>query len=217
MANPQGVNGGSIQINYGLASQSVSGNYSIVNWNLQLVNTGGGGSSSYYNWNFQYPAPNAIASGSGGWIYAVNNTVIASGQITVWHDVNGNGVASMGGWFSWYNGSGTAYATYYPPHINRYANITSFTTTATDEAITFNVSTDNICSSWGYSIDGGVTYTTQTGSFTTMSSTVHNLASNTSYTCYAMVTRADNGLVTYSSPSVITTGNQTNVIVGLKR
>jgi hypothetical protein len=148
MANPQSVGGGSVQINLGLASQSAAGNgSSVVNWNLQLVNTGGGGSSSYYNWSF---SPGA--SGSGGWIYATNNTIFASGQFTIWHDANGNGYADTSGYFAWYNGSGTAYQGYTPPKIYRSAGWSS-SSSSNIKSTTATIS--NTVSDWGIGTSHG--------------------------------------------------------------
>lgn len=118
MANPQVAGAyGAVQLNYGLNTQETINNRSLINWNLQLVPWGGTGSSSYFNWNFQVPAGNAINSGSGGYIYSVNNTVFAGGSFWVNHDANGNGYADMAGYFNWFNGSGTAYQGYTPPRI----------------------------------------------------------------------------------------------------
>jgi len=119
MANPQAVGTyGQVQLNYGLASQSVGGNSSNINWNLQLIPNGAyTGTSSTYNWNFQVPSGNAINSGSGGSIGSSGSPVFASGTFTLGHDANGNGYADMGGYFNWYNGSGTAYQGYTPPRI----------------------------------------------------------------------------------------------------
>lgn len=196
MANPQGVNGGSVQINYGLASQGA--NSSVINWNLQLVNTGGGGSSSYFNWSFN---PGGL-SGSGGWIYAVNNTVFASGQFTVNHDVNGNGYVGMAGGFSWYNGSGTATQGYTPPRIALAPTISS----NASSAITTNSATlAGAVSSHGHGTSTTIRYYTRVsgvGSYvdrgTGATKALTGLSVNTTYQWYITATNNNGDVATGS-------------------
>jgi hypothetical protein len=95
--------------------------------------------------------------------------------------------------------------------ISRTASITSFTVTnITDIGFRINVSTDVTCSQLEYSLNGGSSYTTVAGSFTSKSVDITDKPSSTSYTVKVRVTRSDSGLTTTSGNTSVTTLTQNN-------
>ncbi len=226
MANPANFSAYSalgVQVNYSLASQSIPGNYSVINWNIQLVVTSGGGSgsSSFSNWNFQYPTGTAIASGNAGsvTINSGSQPVIASGQFVHYHNADGtSGTINIGGYAQLFSGIGSATATasFTVATIPRYAAFSSISSSAiTDVSFTINFTTDSTCDRYAISLDNGSTYADWVnGDFTSISTSAgSNLLSDNTYSWKVKVRRKDSQLETVSSTQTATTLPQSNFAV----
>lgn len=99
--------------------------------------------------------------------------------------------------------------------INRYATITGFSiSNITDVGFRITTSTDVTCDLLEYSLDGGSSWTSVTGTFTSKNVDVTGLKSGTGYTVLVRVRRQDSQLKTTSSSTVATTLNATNFFFG---
>lgn len=212
-----GGNGGNyIFTNWQLASQSIAGNYSTINW------------QTYFHYNSaDAQLDNGVVNSNVGnlWTnsgrvynYAGNFTTrdmaLASGSFTIGANGVGNSQLQLANSIAVYN-VGTSSATsivWDLPTIPRYAVITSYTQSSTDEAITINWNADTLCdyvSWWSTALDGGGHHDINVGSSTgTFSITNHNLKSTTSYDFTVAVRRQDSGLWTTSGTANVVTLQQ---------
>ena len=212
-----GSNGGNyIFTNWQLASQNVGGNYSTINW--QTYFHFNASDAQLDNGSVNSNVGNLWANSSRVYNFSSNFTTrdlgLASGSFTIGGNAAGNSQVQFSNSIAVYN-VGTSSATsvvWDLPTIPRYAAITSFTQSATDEAITINWNADNLCdyvSWWSTALDGGGHHDINVGSGTgTFSITNRNLKSNTTYDFTVAVRRQDSGLWTTSGTAYPVTLSQ---------
>lgn len=151
------------------------------------------------------------------------NTIdLGTYDTTVGHDANGNATISYSGsadmsdspYVTTANTSGSLALT----HINRYANITSFTfPQTTDEWIEFQWAADQGCDFFTWfsnAYDGGGHHDTPTSGSGPWTIDLHNLKSNATYDITVGVREAASSLWTFSSTQNITTKTQSNYTRG---
>lgn len=116
-----------LQFNWEIASQSIEGNYTVINWSWS--GKGNASSSWYYLKNSYLNIYGARRYTQSGQKQLYNGTVVAegnqynNGQIIIYHDSNGNGSFSADGGGSIYTNSVncTGRGTWELPSIPRYA------------------------------------------------------------------------------------------------
>lgn len=217
MGNFAGTLGGHFTLHQDVSEVSVdtNNNQSTVRCHLYITcdSTGTGvfDLTNGANWSTSVNGNNR----SGNFTYderGNSNTIdLVTYDTVVGHD--GNGDASIG-----YSGSANMNNSPYTTtastggslgltHINRFANINSFTASSiTDVGFTISVSTDVTCSSFDYSLDNGANWTNVAGAFTSKSSGVGgSLKSGTTYPCLVRVYNQTSGLTTTSGTLNVTT------------
>lgn len=188
-----------LTFNWWINSQSTSGNYTDIGWELK----GNGGSTTKW-----YTTGNVKVVIDGEQVYfnstrfnLYNGTTVASGTKRLYHDNNGNKSFSASAEAGIYtvavncSGSGSWELT----KINRYPSFTAnpSITDRSINSITFNWGGVNISSDMYYSLDNK-NWTHITSSNTK----INNLNPNTSYTIYVQArNQADNSLTTTNTIS----------------
>lgn len=76
-----------LTFNWSVASQSIDGNYSVINWNLR--GAGGNTTSWYMAGNFQVVINGSVVYSSSSRIQLKNGTIVASGNATIYHNADG--------------------------------------------------------------------------------------------------------------------------------
>lgn len=190
----------SITFNWWINSQSVSGNYTDIGWNL----VGSGSASGYYmSAPFYLEVNGSQAYYSDTRIQLWNGTTITTGTTRIYHNNDGTKSfsASMSGAiysFS-YNVSGSGSWTL--DTIPRYADITQFDVSAVDETqVQFTWGASASCDDIKYSVNDG---TWKNGVYPT--TTISGLKANTKYNIKIKVKRTDSQLWTETSNKSVTT------------
>jgi len=206
-----GGNGGNyIFTDWQLASQSVAGNYSVINWQTYMHYNS---ADAQLDNGYTDVGGRVWTNGGRVYNYAGNFTTrdmaLASGQTTVYHDSAGNytlgvncGVQPIGVGYTGTSGSTWALTT-----IPRYTSYTSGPTTSniTTTGWDINVQTANTCDNLAIAIDGGG-WTYYTGDFTNKTVSVGGtLASGAIHTYKTSVRRKDSQLWTESGYITVTT------------
>ena len=194
------------------ATQSTSGNYSTVTWEIvaHRVNT----SNYVYFHNFTRNVNGS--SGSKGSTNFKNNEVIDSGSFTVYHNDNGTGSFSMSMSANIYYSSGGAISvskTFTLDTIPRYMDYVYISQRAkTTSSISLDWSTSHARDWTQYSLNGGawtnagdiVASNNKSGYFT-----INGLSPNTNYTVKIRCRRTDSGLWSESGSISIRTYQKT--------
>lgn len=195
-------------LDWQVASQSVEGNYTVVNWQTGLKITGG---DLWYSNAVKINS--AVINGStvqSTTKYSnIKNTgehQLTSGSTTIYHNSDGTKSfsASISGWlYSYGNTSGSG--SFDLPTIPRYFSSTPKLelTSKTETSATFKWSTSENASVIQYKIDNGSWVDVETGvNKSSGTFTVNGLSANTNYTIYGDFKRADSGLWATTKPSV---------------
>lgn len=195
-------------LDWQVASQSVEGNYTVVNWQTGLKITGG---DLWYSNAVKINS--AVINGStvqSTTKYSnIKNTgehQLANGSTTIYHNSDGTKSfsASISGWlYSYGNTSGSG--SFDLPTIPRYFSSTPKLelTSKTETSATFKWSTSENASVIQYKIDNGSWVDVETGvNKSSGTFTVNGLSANTNYTIYGDFKRADSGLWATTKPSV---------------
>lgn len=217
LGNGVNVSGGHqarIRIEWQLAGQNTSGNFSTINWQSFVdfflcdaeLDNGHVNSSIGALW------------GNGGRVYNfagnfTNHTVtLATGSFNIGHNSDGTQSLEMDGNIAVFqSGTTSGSGNWSLPTIPRFANITGLSfTSITDVGFNLNVNVDAVCNQLQYSLDGGSTFTTINANFTSYTVPLSGLLSNHTYGVQVIVQRADSGLTTTSGVSNVTTGPQNN-------
>lgn len=198
---------------YTLNSQNTAANTSNITLTLQAF----ADSSSYYQtgaWDARiYINGSQVASATPS-VYVSNTPVtLVSYTGNVTHAANGTLTITLGDYINApVNEMVYGTQSWTLPTINRYATISSFTSSnVTDVGFSLNVTTDVTCDQLEWSTNNGSTYTTVAGDFTTKAVAVGgNLPSDTLYATKVRVRRKDSQLTTTSSTVNVTTNTQNN-------
>lgn len=195
-------------LDWQVASQSVEGNYTVVNWQTGLKITGG---DLWYSNAVKINS--AVINGStvqSTTKYSnIKNTgehQLASGSTTIYHNSDGTKSfsASISGWLYSY-GDTSGSDSFDLPTIPRYFSSTPKLelTSKTETSATFKWSTSENASVIRYKIDNGSWVDVETGvNKSSGTFTVNGLSANTNYTIYGDFKRADSGLWATTKPSV---------------
>lgn len=208
-----------LTLNVDLVSQSIAGNYSTVSvsaWVTKLSGTGYFSFSNSGGGNINVNG-NVMGRSFGNYDFRSQTTYYfaQNEQYTIGHDAGGNANPYFGAYYDLQNSPGTSSTggNWQLPTIPRYASITSFNQSVTDEALSFNwTSSDAVdyISWWSNAYDGGGHHDTPSGGTGPFSITLHNLKSNTGYDVTVAVRRADSGLWTQSGTATPVTLGQNN-------
>lgn len=205
---------------WSVASQSVEGNYTVINWSLTV----NGGKNEYW-WNTikeRYVTVNGSTQSSTATTTTVyNNTVLFSGSSTIYHDDDGKKSfsASAGVAFEHYGSyNSTGSGTWELPVIPRYFSSapTLICTGVTETQATFQWTTPENCSWARYHIDGSASWVdifnggfnggnsspARSGTFT-----ISGLSANSSHSIYVECARADSKLWSNSNTTNFSTYN----------
>lgn len=195
-------------LDWQVASQSVEGNYTVVNWQTGLKITGG---DLWYSNAVKINS--AVINGStvqSTTKYSnIKNTgehQLASGSTTIYHNSDGTKSfsASISGWLYSY-GDTSGSDSFDLPTIPRYFSSTPKLelTSKTETSATFKWSTSENASVIQYKIDNGSWVDVETGvNKSSGTFTINGLSANTNYTIYGDFKRADSGLWATTKPSV---------------
>lgn len=195
-------------LDWQVVSQSVEGNYTVVNWQTGLKITGG---DLWYSNAVKINS--AVINGStvqSTTKYSnIKNTgehQLASGSTTIYHNSDGTKSfsASISGWLYSY-GDTSGSDSFDLPTIPRYFSSTPKLelTSKTETSATFKWSTSENASVIRYKIDNGSWVDVETGvNKSSGTFTVNGLSANTNYTIYGDFKRADSGLWATTKPSV---------------
>lgn len=195
-------------LDWQVASQSIEGNYTVVNWQTGLKITGG---DLWYSNAVKINS--AVINGStvqSTTKYSnIKNTgehQLASGSTTIYHNSDGTKSfsASISGWLYSY-GDTSGSGSFDLPTIPRYFSSTPKLelTSKTETSATFKWSTSENASVIQYKIDNGSWVDVETGvNKSSGTFTVNGLSANTNYTIYGDFKRADSGLWATTKPSV---------------
>lgn len=195
-------------LDWQVVSQSVEGNYTVVNWQTGLKITGG---DLWYSNAVKINS--AVINGStvqSTTKYSnIKNTgehQLASGSTTIYHNSDGTKSfsASISGWLYSY-GDTSGSDSFDLPTIPRYFSSTPKLelTSKTETSATFKWSTSENASVIQYKIDNGSWVDVETGvNKSSGTFTVNGLSANTNYTIYGDFKRADSGLWATTKPSV---------------
>jgi hypothetical protein len=211
-----------VRVEWQLASQNTSGNYSTINWQAYTdffgcdaqLNNGNVGSSVGTLWS------------NGGEVHAYsgnfsNHTVtMASGSFNIGADGSGNTTLNMSGSIVVYSsGTSSGSGSWSLPTINRYAVIDGGPNIndVTDEWIEFAWHADRSCDYatwWSIAYDGGGHHDFSTSGQGWWTIDLHNLASGKQYDFTVGIRNAASGLWTFSSAIYATTHLQNNFARG---
>lgn len=195
-------------LDWQVASQSIEGNYTVVNWQTGLKITGG---DLWYSNAVKINS--AIINGStvqSTTKYSnIKNTgehKLASGSTTIYHNSDGTKSfsASISGWLYSY-GDTSGSGSFDLPTIPRYFSSTPKLelTSKTETSATFKWSTSENASVIQYKINNGSWVDVETGvNKSSGTFTINGLSANTNYTIYGDFKRADSGLWATTKPSV---------------
>ena len=179
--NTTGYDGRYLKFEWSVKSQSVENNSSIISWTLKGAGTGG--SSWYRSGNFKVVINGTTVYSSATRIQLYNGTLVASGNVTIPHNSDGNksfsASAEAGIYTVAVNCRGSASFTL--PTINRYAKISSVVNFTDEGTPKVNFSNPN---------NSKLKITLKAGSYTI---TRDNVTASSSYT-FSLTTSERNSL-----------------------
>lgn len=196
-------------VNWQLAGQNESGNYSTINWqayfhfetdDAQLDN-----GSVYSNVGTLWYNGGRVYNYSGN--TSLRNMSLASGSFNIGHDGNGNQSVNLYGGIDVYaTGRSAGNQWWSLPQIYREIAINNWSLSSAN-VTSFNVwvNTNRTADLVDYSINGGAWTRGYTGDFTDRTFTISNLNPGTTYSVKVRVRRKDSGKYTESGLKSITT------------
>ena len=210
--NTNGYNGSStvgnryLTFSWSVKEQDIATNKTVISWTLK----GAGGNSGYYYiaGNFKVNIDGETVYSSSRRIELYSNTVVATGEKTLYHNDDGkrsfSAYAEAGIYAVAVNCEGEGEWTL--PTIARYGTITQSLNTKTETTIKINWSSDKTIDGVWYSIDNGSTWKwvtdprAKSGNYT-----ISGLSANTTYKIKTRIKTLDSQLYTDSSALSVTT------------
>jgi hypothetical protein len=221
-SNFNGTYGGyyTLFVTVDVLGQEAANNRTLVRYNAWWEKTGSPGSAYNGYGTTATTNKNGAVEGRGMGSYnmaSLNQRIYFAQNEDLWINHDGNGDANpyfAASYDTGTVGSASAGGNVAMPHINRYANITSFTSpTITDEKVVLNWSADANCdyvSWWSVAYDGGTHHDIPVTGSGVFSVTLTKLKSEKVYDFHVAVRRADSGLWTNSGLMNATTKGQNN-------
>lgn len=209
-----GNTGDTLRFKWSRKDYSTSGNYTNINWELQLIAGGAGriSSSASKKWSVtvngnSYSGTNTIGIGNN------ETKTLASGTTKIPHNSDGTKTFSVSFsqqfdiTFNSYVGTVSGSASFTLDSIPRYANFngTPALSDITQTSVKISWSANATCSKVEYLLNGASKSTNSSLNASSGNYTYTGLKPNTSYTLAVKITRSDSGLVTTSSNVTSTT------------
>lgn len=209
-----GNTGDTLRFKWSRKDYSTSGNYTNINWELQLIAGGAGRISSSANKKWSVTVNGNSYSGTNTIGIGNNKTkTLASGTTKIPHNSDGTKTFSVSFsqqfdiTFNSYVGTVSGSASFTLDSIPRYANFngTPALSDITQTSVKISWSANATCSKVEYLLNGASKSTNSSLNASSGNYTYTGLAPNTSYTLAVKITRSDSGLVTTSSNVTSTT------------
>ena len=209
-----GNTGDTLRFKWSRKDYSTSGNYTNINWELQLIAGGAGRISSSANKKWSVTVNGNSYSGTNKIGIGNNETkTLASGTTKIPHNSDGTKTFSVSFsqqfdiTFNSYVGTVSGSASFTLDSIPRYANFngTPALSDITQTSVKISWSANATCSKVEYLLNGASKSTNSSLNASSGNYTYTGLAPNTSYTLAVKITRSDSGLVTTSSNVTSTT------------
>ena len=209
-----GNTGDTLRFKWSRKDYSTSGNYTNINWELQLIAGGAGRISSSANKKWSVTVNGNSYSGTNKIGIGNNETkTLASGTTRIPHNSDGTKTFSVSFsqqfdiTFNSYVGTVSGSASFTLDSIPRYANFngTPALSDITQTSVKISWSANATCSKVEYLLNGASKSTNSSLNASSGNYTYTGLAPNTSYTLAVKITRSDSGLVTTSSNVTSTT------------
>lgn len=207
-----------VRLDWQLAGQSVSGNYSTINWQsyVDFVGCDAQLQSGSVTWNGgQLWGPSGVFYSYQG-NFSNHTVTMATGSLNIGHDANGNCTLNFGDSVNVYSsGTSSCSGSWALPQIPRYANIDGGPNfdDVTDEWIRVAWHADrsvDYISWWSNAYDGGGHHDTPASGQGWFYLDLHNLKSGTQYDFTVAIRNAASGLWTNSGVAYATTKQQNN-------
>lgn len=209
-----GNTGDTLRFKWSRKDYSTSGNYTNINWELQLIAGGAGRISSSANKKWSVTVNGNSYSGTNKIGIGNNETkTLASGTTKIPHNSDGTKTFSVSFsqqfdiTFNSYVGTVSGSASFILDSIPRYANFngTPALSDITQTSVKISWSANATCSKVEYLLNGASKSTNSSLNASSGNYTYTGLKPNTSYTLAVKITRSDSGLVTTSSNVTSTT------------
>lgn len=209
-----GNTGDTLRFKWSRKDYSTSGNYTNINWELQLIAGGAGKISSSANKKWSVTVNGNSYSGTNKIGIGNNETkTLASGTTKIPHNSDGTKTFSVSFsqqfdvTFNSYVGTVSGNASFTLDSIPRYANFngTPALSDITQTSVKISWSANATCSKVEYLLNGASKSTNSSLNASSGNYTYTGLTPNTSYTLAVKITRSDSGLVTTSSNVTSTT------------
>ena len=209
-----GNTGDTLRFKWSRKDYSTSGNYTNINWELQLIAGGAGRISSSANKKWSVTVNGNSYSGTNKIGIGNNETkTLASGTTKIPHNSDGTKTFSVSFsqqfdiTFNGYVGTVSGSASFTLDSIPRYANFngTPALSDITQTSVKISWSANATCSKVEYLLNGASKSTNSSLNASSGNYTYTGLTPNTSYTLAVKITRSDSGLVTTSSNVTSTT------------
>ena len=209
-----GNTGDTLRFKWSRKDYSTSGNYTNINWELQLIAGGAGKISSSANKKWSVTVNGNSYSGTNKIGIGNNETkTLASGTTKIPHNSDGTKTFSVSFsqqfdiTFNSYVGTVSGSASFTLDSIPRYANFngTPALSDITQTSVKISWSANATCSKVEYLLNGASKSTNSSLNASSGNYTYTGLTPNTSYTLAVKITRSDSGLVTTSSNVTSTT------------
>ena len=209
-----GNTGDTLRFKWSRKDYSTSGNYTNINWELQLIAGGAGRISSSANKKWSVTVNGNSYSGTNKIGIGNNETkTLASGTTKIPHNSDGTKTFSVSFsqqfdiTFNSYVGTVSGSASFTLDSIPRYANFngTPALSDITQTSVKISWSANATCSKVEYLLNGASKSTNSSLNASSGNYTYTGLTPNTSYTLAVKITRSDSGLVTTSSNVTSTT------------
>ena len=209
-----GNTGDTLRFTWSQKERSTSGNYTIIDWKLQLIAGSAGKISSSASKKWSVTVNGTPYSGTNTIGISNNATkTLANGSTKIPHDSDGKKTFSVSFsqqfdiTFNSYVGTISGNASWTLNDIPRYANFsgTPALSDITQTSVKISWSANATCSKVEYLLNGSSKNTNSSLNASSGSYTYTGLSPNTSYTFAVKITRKDSGLVTNSSNATTTT------------
>lgn len=209
-----GNTGDTLRFTWSQKEQSTSGNYTIIDWKLQLIAGSAGKISSSASKKWSVTVNGTPYSGTNTIGISNNATkTLANGSTKIPHDSDGKKTFSVSFsqqfdiTFNSYVGTISGNASWTLNDIPRYANFsgTPALSDITQTSVKISWSANATCSKVEYLLNGSSKNTNSSLNASSGSYTYTGLSPNTSYIFAVKITRKDSGLVTNSSNATTTT------------
>lgn len=209
-----GNTGDTLRFKWSRKDYSTSGNYTNINWELQLIAGGAGKISSSANKKWSVTVNGNSYSGTNKIGIGNNETkTLANGTTKIPHNSDGTKTFSVSFsqqfdiTFNSYVGTVSGSASFTLDSIPRYANFngTPALSDITQTSVKISWSANATCSKVEYLLNGASKSTNSSLNASSGNYTYTGLTPNTSYTLAVKITRSDSGLVTTSSNVTSTT------------